>query len=101
MDSREWPNAMMMATTGMVGHIVPLNHPSPSSLNSRLEGTGAGGICAGPRTSSVSPHQTRKITTMTVVTCMMRRALPLDSWRPLMLLHQKYTVTRTAKNTAN
>ena len=34
-------------------------------------------------------HQIRKATTMTVVICMMRSALPLDSWMPLMLLRQK------------
>src|SRR5439155_21621700 len=80
---------------------VPLNQPSPSSLNCRLEGVGAGGTCAGPRTASVKPHQTRKITTMTVVICMMCSAFVLDSCRPLMLYHQKYSVTRIAKKTAN
>jgi len=74
-----WPNAMMIATTGMVGQIVPLNQPSPSSLNSRFDAVGSGGTCAGPRIIKVSVHQTRKIATMTVVTCMIRSALPLDS----------------------
>src|SRR5207248_8959620 len=41
--------------------------------------------------SSVNGHQMSRIATMTVVICMMRRALPLDSGTPLMLLHQKYT----------
>ena len=35
--------------TGIVGQIVPLNQPSPSSLNCRFAGVGGGGICAGPR----------------------------------------------------
>src|SRR5215510_12810087 len=91
---------MMIATIGTVGHTVPLNQPSPSSLKCRLAGVGGGRICAGPRFTSVMPHQTRKITIITVVTCMMRKALELDSCRPLMLDHQKYTVTMTAKNTA-
>ena len=37
----------------------------------------------------VSGHQIRRITTITVVICMMRSALPLDSWTPLMFVHQK------------
>ena len=37
---------------------------------------------------------------MTVVICMMRRALVLDSGTPLMFDHQKYPVTMTLKNTA-
>ena len=31
-------------------------------------------------------HQMRNATTMTVVICIMRSALPLDSWIPLILL---------------
>ena len=37
----------------------------------------------------VSGHHTIKITTMTVVICMMRSALLLDSCTPLMFAHQK------------
>ena len=62
---------------------------------------GAGGICAGPpRTLSVSVHHTRNVATMNVVICMMRSALWLDSGRPLILHHQKYTVTRIANAAA-
>ena len=45
----------------------------------QILGSGAGGICAGPCNSSVSGHQIRKITTITVVICMIRSAFPLDS----------------------
>ena len=45
----------------------------------QIGGGGAGGICAGPRSNSVMGHQIRKITTITVVICMIRSALPLDS----------------------
>ena len=52
--------------------------------------TGSGG------SSSIAAQQQReqdtrsaRSTTMTVVICMMRSALPLDSWMPLILLHQK------------
>src|SRR5215467_3109023 len=101
MERTECPNAMMMATTGIVGHQVPLNQPNPSSLKLMLRGNGAGGVWAGPRINSVSVHHTRKITTITVVSCMIRKAFVLDSCKPLMLLHQKYIVTKTAKKTAN
>src|SRR5436305_1118697 len=82
-ESTEWPKAIITATTGIVGHHVPLNHPSPSSLKLRCEGVGGGGSCAGPRTMSVMMHQARNITTMTVVTCMMCKAFELDSCSPL------------------
>ena len=36
---------------------------------------------------------------MTVVTCMMRSALVLDSGIPFMFSHQKYSVTAIAKKT--
>src|SRR5215471_16031221 len=105
MESRECPTAIIMATEAILGklfsHETVANHPSPSSLNFRFDGSGAGGICAGPRTISVNVHQTRNVTTMIVVICIMRSALWLDSGRPLMLHHQKYAVTRTANVTAN
>src|SRR5437879_13164349 len=88
---------MMIAAIGTVGHQVPLNQPKPSSLKRRCDGVGGGGICAGPRNSKVIVHQTRKITTINVVSCIMRSALVLDSCRPLMLYHQKYSVTTIAK----
>ena len=91
----------MIAAIGTVGHQVPLNQPKPSSLNRRCDGVGGGGICAGPRISKVIVHQTRKTTTINVVSCIMRSALLLDSCRPLMLYHQKYSVTTIAKKTAN
>ena len=67
-----------MATTGMVGQTVPLNQPRPSALNCRFRGTGAGGRCP-PFTMSEMGHQIRNATTITVVICMMRSALLLDS----------------------
>ncbi len=39
--------------------------------------------------SSTKALRILQITTVMVVICMMRSALPLDSWMPLMLLHQK------------
>ena len=80
---------MTTAMNGICGQMVPWNQPSASSLNWRFDGMGAGGICAGPRINSVIGHQIRKITTITVVICMMRSALPLDSCMPLMFSHQK------------
>src|ERR1700733_15365741 len=101
MESSEWPNAIMMAAIGMVGHTVPLNHPNPSVLNSMFRANGAGGDCAAPCNRMVKGHQIRNNATITVVICMMRRALPLDSWMPLTLFHQKYAVTIVAKTVAN
>ncbi len=82
MESSEWPNAMMIAIEPISGQIVPLNQPSASLLNCMFFGTGSGGSCALPCSSRVMGHQIRKATTMTVVICMMRSALPLDSWMP-------------------
>ena len=45
-------------------------------------------------------HQTIRITTITVVICMMRSAFSLDSWMPMIFLRQKYTVTAAAKTAA-
>ena len=60
--------------------MVPLNQPSASSLKCRFAGTGAGGsVRIAAASSSVIGHQIRKATTITVVICMMRSALPLDS----------------------
>ena len=42
-----------------------------------------------PRTKSVMPHQTRITTAMTVVAIMIFRALPLDSWMPMMFWRKK------------
>ncbi len=61
----------------------------------------AGGDCAAPCNRMVKGHQIRNNATITVVICMMRRALPLDSWIPLTLFHQKYAVTIVAKTVAN
>src|ERR1035437_8231548 len=101
MESSEWPNAMITAMAPIRGQMVPLNQPSDSVLNWRLRGSGAGGSLTLGASSRVMGHQIRKATTITVVICMMRRALPLDSWMPLMLLHQKYIVTATANTAAN
>ena len=81
---------MSTATAGSVGQKVPRNQPSASALNLIFFNTGAGGICAGPPLiSSVSGHQIRKITIITVVICMIRSAFPLDSCMPLRFSHQK------------
>ena len=37
----------------------------------------------------VMGHQISRIATITVVICMIRSALPLDSCTPLMFIHQK------------
>ena len=79
MESSEWPKAMISATIGMDGQMVPLNQPSARGLNCRLRGSGAGGKWTWPRSRMVSGHQINNATTMTVVICMMRSALPLDS----------------------
>ena len=70
---------MIKAAAHICGKTVPLNQPSPSSLKCRFWIVGRGGICAGPRTSSVSGHQIMNAITITLVICMMRSALPLDS----------------------
>src|SRR5204862_4952499 len=80
---------------------VPSSHPQESLGRCRFAGVGRGGSCADPRSSSVRGHQMSRITTITVVICMIRRALPLDSGTPLILLHQKYAVTAMLKNTEN
>ena len=61
---------------------------------------GSGGKWAFPRSNSVSGHQISRATTITVVICMILSAFPLDSWIPLVLLHQKYPVTTTPKTAA-
>jgi hypothetical protein len=70
------------------GQRVPLSHPSASSENVRLRGSGAGGIWP-PRASRVTTHHAIKITTITVVICMIFKASSLDSCRPRVLRHQK------------
>src|SRR5262245_16271783 len=88
--SKECPKATMMTTNDNVDHQVPYSQPRPfSGSSSRLAGVGKGGICAGPLVNNVTAHQIRKITIMTVMTCMMRSAFVLDSWIPLMFAHQK------------
>src|SRR6266446_2444123 len=91
----------MMATAAICIQRVPCSHPSASGPQSILDGVGGGGICAGPRVSRVIEHHMRNITTMTVVICMMRSALALDSLMPFVLLHQKYAITIRAKPAAN
>ena len=91
---------MTIATAVKDGQIVPSNQPRLSPVKCRLARIGAGGICAVPRIRIVSGHQIRKATTITVVICIIRSALPLDSCIPLMLAHQKYAVARIPKNAA-
>src|SRR5277367_3793001 len=100
MESSEWPKAMIKAMNGMAGKMVPRNQPSDSLVNRRLRGSGAGGKVIWPRIKMVNGHQINNATTMTVVICIMRSALPLDSCMPLVFCHQKYTVTMTAKKAA-
>ena len=90
-----------MITKEIWAQKVPLSQPSDSSVKWMLEGVGSGGKGAPPRMTRVRGHQIRRITTITVVICMIRSALVLDSGTPLMFDHQKYTVTTTLKNTAN
>ena len=90
----EWPKAIIMPNTPRVrasGKF--LSHPSESSVkrNSR------GGRCA-PRTNIVIPHHTIITTAITVVICMIRIALPLDSSIPRMFCRQKYSVTMIANS---
>src|SRR6476661_1908504 len=92
---------MITATIGMLGQCVPLNHPRDSLVSTRWLGTGEGGSCHLPCSKIVSGHQIKNATTITVVICMIRRAAELDSWMPLMLLRQKYSVTITPKKAAN
>src|SRR5882724_2649228 len=88
-DSSECPKAMMITTIGICIQNVPLSQPCALSENTRLEGLGAGGRCQPLVSSSVIGHQMSRMPTMTVVICMMRSALPLDSCTPLMFCHQK------------
>ena len=90
-----------MITNGSCVQNVPSSQPQDSLVICRLDGVGAGGSCVPPLNASVNGHQMSRITTITVVICIMRRALPLDSGTPLILLHQKYTVTATLKKTEN
>src|SRR5512143_3537396 len=101
MDNSECPKAMMIITRGNCSQVVPLSQPWASFENIRLEGTGAGGSFHLFCSAMLMGHQISRIATMTVVICMMRRALPLDSCTPLMFIHQKYTVTRTAMPAEN
>ena len=57
----------------------PLSQPRPSRLKCRFAGVGGGGICAGPPIEQCQGAPDQSITTITVVICMMRSALPLDS----------------------
>src|SRR5437899_8753031 len=81
------------------GSRVYRSHPSASFEYVIVERPGSGGTCP-PRTASVYPHHAIMITTITVVMYMIRSAFSLDSGIPLMFSHQKYTVTRIAKNAA-
>ena len=89
MARKECPKAIIIATKGICGHIVPLNQPSDSSVNRRLESVGAGGSATWPCMRSVIGHQISSKTTITVVICRIRSALELDSCIPLTLLRQK------------
>jgi len=79
MESSECPKAMTITMKPICGQTVPRNQPKASGANRRLRGTGAGGSVTLGASNRVMGHQIRKATTMTVVICMMRSALPLDS----------------------
>src|SRR5581483_4306296 len=85
----EWPNATIKTTKEIWVQKVPPSQPVDSFARWMFDGVGGGGRGAPPRRTSVSGHQIRRITTITVVICMMRRALVLDSGTPLMFDHQK------------
>ncbi len=100
MASRLWPKATRMP-------IAPTSrgrcssHPADDCLvGSRLvwvktgchDGTCTPAWCR----ASVRKLQPRISTPMTVVSCMIRRALSLDSWTPMMFSRQKYSVMPTA-----
>src|ERR1700676_3511291 len=87
--SREWPIDTRITTNDMRAQKVPLSQPKDSLVRCRFEGVGSGGNLAPPRIISVIGAQNSKITTMTVVICMIRKALWLDSGTPLVLLYQK------------
>ena len=81
---------MIIATIGMDGQMVPLNQPERRRCRiADCAAAARGGKCMWPRSMMVSGHQINNATTMTVVICMIRSALPLDSWMPLMFSHQK------------
>ena len=67
----------------------PAASRATSSVNCRLRGDRRRRQRPPPRSSSVSPHQTISITTITVVICMIFSASSLDSWMPLVFRHQK------------
>jgi hypothetical protein len=90
--------------TMTIGHCrkrVPCSQPCASSEKFRFAGTGAGGKCPQPpRMNNVSGAQIKMIPTITVVTCMIRSALPLDSCTPLRFSYQKYSVIKIANPAA-
>src|SRR5271154_3420004 len=89
-ESSECPKAIIIATIGIWSQKVPANQPLASAAKVMFEAMGAGG--RNPQRSfrkMVSGHQISSITTITVVICMIRSALPLDSWTPLIFAHQK------------
>src|SRR5690348_2432215 len=95
----ECPNATRTTTNETCVKTVPSNQPHDCFGMWRFDAIGSGGICASPRSNRVRGAQISRTTTMTVVICIMRSALVLDSGTPLMLLHQKYMVTATLKKT--
>ncbi len=71
---------MMINTIGIWSHIVPASQPCASGASVMFDGTGAGGrLVIRSFRISVSGHQIIRITTITVVICIIRRAFPLDS----------------------
>ena len=64
-----------------------LRKPSASLLKCRFDGMGNGGRGA-PVLATVMMDHVSKITTITVVICITRRALSLDSSMPMMFCHQ-------------
>ena len=90
MESRECPKAMMIITSGNCSQ----NGPFEPALGVVGEHEVGGNrrrrklplVLEQP---CVMGHQISRIATITVVICMIRSALPLDSCTPLMFIHQK------------
>ena len=96
MASTEWPKPTSISTKGSMASSgkwasQPSVSPWECPLAARIEWwVGSGGRCRVAGCSSmVRTHQTISITTITVVTCMMRIAFSLDSCMPWMFCHQK------------
>ena len=78
MASTEWPNPTSRTTNVKCENQDPESHPKKSPFNFILDISGAGGRWK-PVFESVNKHHPIRITTITVVICMIRSAFWLDS----------------------